>query len=489
MRHIKPNIGKVSLSTLLPGCRFLGGGPIHVSSCCDDSRTCQPGDLFAALVGPNHDGHDYVGQAILRGATAILAERPVVTNVPTCLVDDSRSAFARLCQVLSGNPTRNLKTVGITGSHGKTSVAVLLTSILEEGCIQVGVVTSLGNCDGVHASNPSARTLTPVEIARWMGSARDAGCSHAILELSSAALAARAADGVSLDVGILTNIRREHIREHGTAINYRRIKERLFQLVQGDGIAVCNADDLGSKFVIENIKRPLLTFGIQNEAQITARLLEVQHGEQTFLLDAGDECIPVRTKAIGTPHVYNCLAAASAALAMGIDLETIVAGLEKAPQAPGCLEYIPSDQEFATYLDAAPSADTLSHSLKSLRSVTSGKITCVLSPGVGQDQEERPLFGRVLERFADRGIITGFAGRHAVKHWAHDVIDGYSRPALAHVIPDRRKAIAWALQNAAPGDTVLIAGAGIEAGELDDLAAIDLCPTRAQLRDGHCERG
>lgn len=482
MRHYKPTSGTVSLASLLPGCRFLGGNAIHVSSCCDDSRTCQPGDLFAALVGPQHDGHDFVEQAIARGASAILAERPVSSRVPTCLVDDSRSAFAQLCQILAGNPTRSLKTVGITGSHGKTAVSVLLTSILEESFLQVGVMTSLGNCDSVHASNPPRKNLSSVEIARWMASSRDVGCSHAILELSSASLAARAADGVSLDVAILTNLRRGHVREHGTATNYRRIKERIFQLLQGDGIAICNVDDPASKFAIENLRRPLLTFGMQNNASVSAHPLEVNHGEQIFLLEAGDECVPIRTKAIGTSHIYNCLAAATGALALGIDLETIVQGLEKAPHTPGCLEYIPSDHRFATYLDSAPTADALAHSLKSLRSVTSGRLTCVLSPCRDQDPDERPLLGRVLERWADRGIITGFSQDRRVKNWAHDVMDGYNRPALAHVIPDRCKAIAWALQNAAPGDTVLLAGTGIESLELDQLADMDLCPTRTELR-------
>ncbi len=484
MRQFTPNIGKVSLASLLPGCKFLGGGPIHVSSCCDDSRLCKPGDLFAALVGSRHDGHDHVDEALQRGATAILAERPVSASIPTCLVDDSRSAFARLCHDLSGNPTRSLRTVGITGTHGKTNVAVLLTSILEESAAQVGVMTSLGNCDSVHASTPSLHTTTPVEIARWMRSTRDAGCSHAVMELSSSALAARAADGVALDVAVMTNVRRAHLDRHGSVLNYRRIKERIFSLLQGDGLAICNADDPATKFLMENLRRPLLTFGIQAPADVSARLLEMHHGEQTFLLDVGDDCVPVRTRAIGLHHIYNCLAATAAALAVGIDLQTIVTGLEKAPHTPGCLEHLESSTEFATYLDAAPTSDALASVLKSLRKVTTGRLICVLSPGMEQDDAERPLLGRVLERCADRGIVTGFKTGSALKSWAHDVLDGYDRPALAHLIPDRRKAIAWALSHAEPGDTVLLAGTGMETEGGREAAGLDLCPTRLDLFEG-----
>lgn len=370
--------------------------------------------------------------------------------------------------------------MGITGTHGKTSVAILVTSILESFRARVGVMTSLGYCDSVQARSPVDDAPSSVEIARWMASTRDEGCSHAVVELSSATLAAHRAEGLALDVAVLTNLRRAHLGQHGSVLNYRKIKQRIFGLVKPDGIAVCNADDPATKFLLGELRAPLLTFGMKSPADVTASELEIQHGEQTFLLEAADDCIPVRTKTIGVAHIQNCLAAATACLAMGVDLPTIVEGLETAPLNPGCLERIDRGNDFATYLDAAPTSDALASSLRTLRKVTRGRLLCVLSPSPGHDPADRPLLGRVLERMTDRGIITDFSSREGAKSWAHDVLDGYDRPALAHLIPSRLKAMTWALREAQAGDTVLIAGTGADA--LAAVEGAEVAPTTRQLR-------
>ncbi len=346
--------------------------PDQVTACCGDSRHCKPGDLFAAILGCDRDGHDFAGEAVKRGASAILAERPLPVGVPTCIVDDSRTAYGRVCQALAGDPSNDMSVIGITGSHGKTTTALLLAAILEAESRSVGLLTSLGYCDGHDVITDVEATPPSPQLARWLASSQQNGCHHAVVEASSVGLAEHRLAGVTLDAAVMTNIRRAHLDLHGSVMNYRRIKQRILSHLKPDGFVVANADDPASKFFLSNVKHPLITFGVQSDAEITAELLEMLPDEQTILLSAGSETVPVRTRIIGQQHIYNCLAAAATGLVLGIDLTTVVRGIESLKHIPGRMELLPADVPFHTYVDQGQTADTLAAALKSLRRVTAG---------------------------------------------------------------------------------------------------------------------
>ncbi|MCH7729575.1 MAG: UDP-N-acetylmuramoyl-L-alanyl-D-glutamate--2,6-diaminopimelate ligase, partial [Planctomycetes bacterium] len=204
-------------------------------------------------------------------------------------------------------------------------------------------------------------------------------------------------------------------------------------------------------------------FGVHAEADVTATVIECCGSEQTFLLAAGNETVAVRTRMIGNHHVSNCLAAAAAALVLGVDLQAIARGLESLERIPGRLEPVDCGQSFGVFVDSAHTPDSLAVSLKALRQVTSGRLICVFGASGERDPNYRPLLGRIAERTADVSIITtDNPGHEDVLAIAHDIMDGYDRPARARLIPNRTKAIQWAVESAQPGDTVLIAGKGHE---------------------------
>jgi UDP-N-acetylmuramoyl-L-alanyl-D-glutamate--2,6-diaminopimelate ligase len=451
------------LREILPHGRFIGTRDIRVRSCCSDPRNCRPGDVYVAIVDADGDGHDEVDKAVARGAIAVVSERLLPTRVPCCVVADSREAYGQICQRLAGQPDQTLRLVGVTGTHGKTTTALLITAILQAADRNVGVTCSLGYSDGETMAAATAATPPSHELARWLAQMVATGCSHGVVEVSSDALATRRLSGVSLDAAVLTNLRRDHLDLHGNLANYRRAKQRLFEHLKPGGFAVINADDVTSQSLLTSLHVPLITVGMRSAAQLQARVLERCASEQTFLLTAGQECAPVRTRTIGDQFVYCCLSAAAVGLVMGLNLTTIVQGLESLEHVPGRLERVECGQDFSVFVDHAQTSSALALSLHALRQVTAGRVICVYGAAHWQDMDQRAALGRVAERGADVGIITSNnPGHEPPLQIAHDILDGFRNPEKAHIIPDRKKAIHWALGEARPGDTVVITGKGDE---------------------------
>lgn len=448
------------LRTLLPNARFIGG-EIQFASLTSDHRQVQPGDLYVAVDGIQEDGHLFVTEAVARGATAVVAERHLPVGVPVATVDDSRTALGVLCQALVGNPTQSLRTIGVTGSLGKTVTSMLIASVLEAAGRPCGVLSTLGYSDSLEQQKAPRTTPYAPELAHWLARTRDAGCRDAVIELSSRALAERRTAGVEFDIAVMTNFRREHAQWHGSLVNYRKAKERLFAQLKPGGLAVLNADDIGSQTTLESLHAPVLTFGKHLEANVTAEILERHASEQTIMLHAGDDSAAVCTRMIGEHHVSNCLAAATVGLALGIDLAAIARGLEKVAYVPGRMERIECGQSFRVFVDGGRTPDSLAIALRTARQTATGRVICVFGCQGQKDKELRPLMGRVAERAADLVVITSDNPRHEEPlRIAHDVIDGMERPGKPHVLPDRRAAIEWALSQARAGDAVVIAGKG-----------------------------
>lgn len=292
--QVCPGLGHlVSLRKLLPQAEFLGTDDICASGCTCDSRRVEPGHLFVALEGSRCDGHDFIADATARGATAILSQRPLPeAAVPTCLVPNARDAYGRICQALAGNPSRDLKVVGITGTNGKTTTSCLIASVLTTAGHQVGLLGTLGYLDGKVIEDPTLTTPPADELARWLARMVRNGCSHAVMEVSSHALAQDRVAGIRFDAACVTNVTRDHLDYHRSLRDYRLAKSRLFDHLPGEGFAVINADDPTSAGYLRRMDGPVLTVGIRSAAEITATLVEQYLSEQTFLLTAG--CEPCR---------------------------------------------------------------------------------------------------------------------------------------------------------------------------------------------------
>jgi UDP-N-acetylmuramoyl-L-alanyl-D-glutamate--2,6-diaminopimelate ligase len=457
MQRTQSQGGAISLRQTLAKAQFLASEDVFVSSCAADWRACRSGDVFFALTTADDDGHERAAEAIDRGAVAVVAERLLPVSVPQVLVRDSRAAMARVCQALAGNPSRNLRTVGIAGSAGKTVTSMLMASIFEAAGDAVGVMSSLGHSDSLVQQSPTGMTPTAPEFATWLERMQAARCASAVLELPAEAIAQRGTSGIGLDTAILTNLHGGNGQVSPRAASL--MVERFLRHRKAGGVAVINADDHRCRRLLGELDGACLTYAMHAEADVTASVLERHASEQTFLLSAGGDCAPVRTRIIGDAHVQNCLAAAASGLALGLELETIVRGLENVERVPGRMERLECGQGFGVYVDAAHTAQTLTLAIKAVRQVTRGRTFVVFGPDNRSSAAHRALLGRVIERGAHVAVLSSNEPGHSSPlPVMHELLDGFDRPHKARVIPNRTTAIRFALENAGPGDAVLIAG-------------------------------
>lgn len=435
---------------------------VRATSCTNDARQVRKGDVYVALASVDSDGHDFAADAVQRGAAAVVCERMLpIFSVPQFVVADARVAYGKLCQALVGNPSEHMKVIGVTGTSGKTTVVRLLSAILNAAGREAGAMDSLNYWDGLDCQHAPEGELSPPVLARWLGQMSANGLSHAVVEVSSRDLIQSALAGVDLDAVCITQIGRDHLDWHGSLENYRQAKRRILDHLRPDGIAIFNADCQPSMRMLAEHNGPALTIGLRNPAEIMAEIIEQQVNEQTFVLTAGDDSVGVRTTLVGDHHVYNCLTAAALALSYGIELTTIARGLEAVQELPGRMQRIMCGQDFSVLVDAANTPDKLRACLKAARSVTSGRVICVLGANGDIHSDHLPALGRVAGAMADMSVITTTGPRErGSRDFTRTIVGGFADPQKAHVILDRAEAIAWGIDQASEGDTVVLAGMG-----------------------------
>lgn len=451
----------VSLREVLPQVQFNRGTDVVASALATTDVDCQPGDLFIPEAEDTTDLLSRCYSAIERGAQAVVTEQLLPLAIPQAIVPDTREALGLISHALVGNPSTRMRTIGITGSHGKTCTSMLIASVLEAASQACGVISSLGYSDSLQQVSARATTPRAPKLAWWMSRMAKAKAAAAVIEMSSQGLSQRRTAGTMLDIAVLTNLRNCHTSEHGSAANYLAAKKRIFSHLKPGGLAIINADDHRCRQQLESLVCPTLTVGLHAEADIRARVVDRSIAEQRFLISAGDETLPVRSRIIGDAHVANCLSAAAVGLSLGIELSTIVRGLENVSYLPGRMQRLECGQNFGVIVDAASTPDTLANTLKAARRVTRGRVLLVFSANGEKNRDARPMLGRVAEQGADVVVIAGGSPRRELqREIAHQLLDGFHRPAKASVIPSRDEAIRWTLGEAREGDCVVICGHG-----------------------------
>jgi len=446
----------VRLREALPGGEVVGAADVVVTGCTADVSQVRPGDACVVMPEWNGDAEALETAVAARGGIALIADRPLKTGrLPVCYVPHVREALGRLCQALAGHPSKQLRTIGIAGTHGKTITSYLIASLLCEGNCASALIGASGYFDGVHWAEPVSTTAPAPLVAEWLRRAAANGCSHALVEASRTALAEYRLAGIELDAVCITTSRSESTQAPSPAS--RANPAWLLEQLAPEGVAVLNADDDHCEHYLRLLDGPVLTVGIDQAAEITATPLEQSSSEQTYLLSAGSMSLPVRTRLIGRHNIYNTLSAAAVGLAYGLDLPEIVRGIEQIESVPGRLERIECGQRFGVYIDNAGTADALTTCLDTLREVTSGRVIGVFTVPSDVDRLSRAKIGRAIEYGADVGIVTT-NGIDEPSHLIREVTTGYTQSDRARIIPDRAEAIAWALDLAEAGDSVLIAG-------------------------------
>jgi UDP-N-acetylmuramoyl-L-alanyl-D-glutamate--2,6-diaminopimelate ligase len=374
--------------------------------------------------------------------------------------------------------------VGITGSRGKTITSHLISGVLSAGDYTAALLGSLCSCDGMDTSPPPRSIAAPM-LATWLGRSAAHGCTHAVMEISRESLEQSRVAGVSLDMACVTNALAKDA-DSGSSPHLALAK--IFEHLSPEGVAIINADDACARELLAAVETPALSIGIERAAEISATPVEQTLSDQTFLLSAGSETIPVRTTLLGRHNIYNCLFAAAVGFGYGMDLTAIARGLESIECVPSRLERIECGQPFGVFVDHAREPDALGHALQTLRAATPGRVLCVLPATVDLDRFERIRLGRVVAQLADQAIVTHDPRTESPDRQPsllNDVVLGARNKAMLLTIADRLEAIRWLLGSAEEGDCVLVAGStpamqNDEEDRLNDDRAI----LRRFLRDG-----
>jgi UDP-N-acetylmuramoyl-L-alanyl-D-glutamate--2,6-diaminopimelate ligase len=410
----------------------------------------QPGALFFCVSGASVDGHELAGRAVEAGAVALVVERPVSEPVPQVVIEDARVAMAVAAHAFFGRPTEELEVAGVTGTNGKTTTTFLIYSVLEAAGRKPGLLGTIESRVG-EERRPALRT-TPeaIDLQRTFREMLDAGNGSAAVEATSHGSVQNRLLGTRFASLVFTNLSQDHLDFHGTMEAYYDAKKALFtgELAEMPPAVVNIGDPYGRRLADE--LRPLggtlVTFGFADDADLKPGDVEVSS--------------PLR----GRFNVENVLGAFASGRLLGIDDATIATGIEKVEGVPGRFEVVDEGQPFTVLVDYAHTPEALENVLRAARELDSGRLICVFGCGGDRDRGKRPLMGRIAGALADLAIVTSDNPRSEdPRAIIDDVLAGADNDL--EVEPDRRDAIARAVEGAQPGDIVVIAGKGHEQGQ------------------------
>jgi UDP-N-acetylmuramoyl-L-alanyl-D-glutamate--2,6-diaminopimelate ligase len=445
---------------LLVGVR--GEIPEYASGISDDSRKVARGDLFIAVKGWSSDGHDFLDAASGRGAAIAMVEDPSRTTLPSLIVREGRRAAALASATAYGDPARNLRLLGVTGTNGKTTTTSIMRHLFDDSdgsSASIGTLGVLVGSEGeVLPGGSGLTTPGPVELQRILRELADRGVRTVAMEVSSHSLDQRRVDGLEFDVTVFTNLTRDHLDYHGTMEKYLEAKARLLDYLKPQGTAVINADAQEWQS-LKPRSRPL-TFAAREPADVRAQDIRYTSEGSEWRLATPRGSAGVSLPLIGDINVENALAAAAAAFALGQTPAAIASRLGTVPQVAGRLEIISTRP--TVLRDYAHTPDALERSLKTARAFTRGKLIVVFGCGGDRDKGKRPLMGKIAERDADCAIVTSDNPRTEDPDAIIDDIEAGMRSSKHQRVTDRLSAIRRAIELAEDADIVLLAGKGHE---------------------------
>lgn len=439
---------------------------VDINGIVYDSRKTKKGDLFICVSGYTQDGHNYISDALKKGAAAIIVEKDVeVKGAAVVRVHNSRLAMPSLASSFYNNPTQKLSLIGITGTNGKTTTTYLIKSIMEANGQGTGLLGTITTQVGDKTFVSSRTTPESLDLQSLFREMADSNIDYAVMEVSSHSLELGRVEGCNFRIGVFTNLTQDHLDFHKTIENYRNAKKKLFYMTKGANII--NVDDEHGRIIAEEVSKlgtPLITYGIDNKADIMAKNIDITSKGASFTLVTPGCEEEISIKIPGKFSVYNALAAASVAYVEGISSAVIREGLNKVDNVPGRSEIIKTDTPYTVIVDYAHTPDGLQNILASVRQYAKGRVITLFGCGGDRDREKRPIMGEIAGRMSDYCIITSDNPR---SEEPMDIIKqveaGIKSTGCDYIcIENRRDAIKFALTMAKPDDIVLLAGKGHE---------------------------
>lgn len=445
---------------------------VEITSLAYDSREVRPDGLFFCVKGFQSDGHDFAAQAVQNGAAALVAERPLGLGVPEVIVPSVRAAMGPIAARFFGDPSAELRVVGVTGTNGKTTTAFLLKALLEaadpdSSCGLLGTVKSV-----IGGVEREAGRTTPeaIDLQADFRAMLDGGDGACAIEVSSHALQLGRAEGIHFAAAIFTNLTQDHLDFHASMEDYFQAKRRLFQAEPG--VSIVNVGDPYGRRLAQEIDEAV-TFAVEDDADYSATDLRCDAAGCRFRLRTPAGRHEVMLPMPGRFNVANALGALASVHVLRGNIDTLIAALERGVRVPGRFEPVQAGQEFAVIVDYAHTPDSLENVLLAARDIARGRIICVFGAGGDRDRGKRPLMGEIAARLADVTIVTSDNPRSEapeaiVAEIVAPIVESEGpigdRPAL-QIEVDRRVAIERAIALAEADDVVVIAGKGHEQGQ------------------------
>jgi UDP-N-acetylmuramoyl-L-alanyl-D-glutamate--2,6-diaminopimelate ligase len=465
--------------------RVIGNPDVAIRGIAYHSRSVEKGFLFAAICGNREDGKRYIPEAIERGAGAILVDEPIdLGGAVQVIVPDVREALARMAAAFYGDPSAALTVIGITGTNGKTTVSYLLEAILKEGGWRVGVMGTVNYRFGGRVFPAPTTTPESLDLQRHLAAMREAGMTHAVLEVSSHGLDLQRVRACDFDGAVFTNLSRDHLDYHGTIDRYFQAKRLLFTQSLRESrkrgrFAAINVDDPRGEELTRVAEGEVWSYAVEKRAQVWPEAFSEGPQGLRARIRTPRGALEVVSPLLGRHNLYNILSAVATGEALGIPHEVLSAGILRLRSVPGRLEPVGADCGIRVYVDYAHTPDALERALHCLRPIAARRLLVVFGCGGDRDRGKRPAMGEIAARGSDLAVITsdnprtedplaiieeiekGMAKTGAKKLSPEDArrdpkVSGYL------VLPDRKEAIQWAIQAAQEGDLILIAGKGHE---------------------------
>lgn len=459
----------------------------EIAGLCYDSRQAQPGGLFFALRGVATDGHDHIEAARARGAVAVILEDPsrAPAGMAWLQVDDARLAMSRTAAAFYRNPTDGIPVIGITGTNGKTTTTFLVEAILARAAMPAAVLGTISYRFGNRDIPAPHTTPESVDLQKTLRELVDLGARAVVMEVSSHALEQRRVDGCRFDVGIFSNLTRDHLDYHRDMESYFGSKARLFtELLAADQVkprrtAAINVDDEYGARLAAASAAPVVSYGLGEDAAVRSENVVFSVDGIACTLVTPKGTVPLRSQLLGRFNLYNILAAVAAGVALDLPLEAIREGIGGDVRVPGRLERVPNNRGVTVLVDYAHTGDALENVLRTVKEIATGRIITVFGCGGDRDRGKRPLMGAIAGRFSDLAIVTsdnprteepgvilaevlgGIRPLGLREYAVGELAEGIGERGFV-AVESRRDAIRLAARAARPGDIVLLAGKGHE---------------------------
>ncbi len=436
----------------------------EISGIAYDSRNVVPGNIFVCIKGFETDGHKYAQKAVQKGASVIVASEKLDVDVPVYYVEDTRRMLAILACKFYGDPSKNFKLIGVTGTNGKTTITYLVKSILECAGKRVGVIGTNENIIGdkvLVTKSTTPTTPNALELQKLFSEMVENDAEYVVMEVSSHALELDRVYGCRFDVGIFTNLTQDHLDFHGTMENYLKAKAKLFDI---SAKGVVNYDDKGGREIANTKDCEFIKVGFSEDCDLVASDMVIDAKGDDFRITYEGKTYPIHIGIPGKFSVYNAICAIGAAIELGIDMETIRRGLRSAKGVMGRVEVVPTDTDYTVIIDYAHTPDGLENIIRAVREFAKGRVITLFGCGGDRDSSKRRVMGEIAGRLSDYSIITSDNPRTEDPINIVAMIEQGMKDTGGEyvVIVDRHKAIGYALDFAKKDDVIILAGKGQE---------------------------